>query len=219
MSARLRKFVDRSTALGLSPDADAAERFERFTVMIVEKGARLALVSKADLAPRALADKHFADARNGLLFANPPAKARVLDFGAGAGIVGVTWSLLRPDLEVTLLESRHKKAFFLRKVVEELPLAKATVVEGRGEECAPAGPFDLVVSRGIATDRKILRAQHDLLIPGGTLLLFKGPESGTAAVEFLVADGRFTALETSDVALPDEKARVFVRGEKKEAEA
>ena len=46
MSARLRKFAERSADLGLTPADDAAERLERFTAMILEKGARLALVSE-----------------------------------------------------------------------------------------------------------------------------------------------------------------------------
>ncbi|MFH1278574.1 MAG: RsmG family class I SAM-dependent methyltransferase [Candidatus Eisenbacteria bacterium] len=218
MSSRLRKFVERSATLGLTPCEDAADRLERFTVMILNKGVRLALVSKADLGPRSLADKHFADARSALLFAGPPPGARVLDFGAGAGVVGVTWSLLRPDLRVTLLESRHKKAHFLRTVVEGLPVENAVVLEGRGEDAAPPHSFDLVVSRGMATDRKILRAYHDLLAPEGSVFLFKGPESGSAAIELLASDGRFAAPETIEISLPHEKVRVFVKAVRAEPE-
>lgn len=215
MNPHVQKLVARARAEGLAPPDGAEARLDRFVECVLERGARLALVSRADLSYFALAEKHLADALDGLLFAAPPVDARVADFGAGAGVVGVTWALLRPDLFVTLLESRHRKARFLQSIVTELGLERVSVIEGRGEEAAPAAAFDLAVSRGVATDRKTIAAYAGLLAAGGALLLFKGPERARGAIDLVAADGRFRPSETREVSLRDDKVRVFVKAVKR----
>jgi 16S rRNA (guanine527-N7)-methyltransferase len=58
----------------------------------------------------------------------------VVDIGSGAGFPGLPLAIARPDLSVTLVEPRQKKAAFLRHCVRELPLGNATVFQGRIEE-------------------------------------------------------------------------------------
>lgn len=45
--------------------------------------------------------------------------AQVLDLGSGAGFPGAVLSILRPDLNVTLVESDERKTLFLRQVARE----------------------------------------------------------------------------------------------------
>jgi len=215
MSARIRRLVERARASGLEPAEDAAERLDRFAALVVERGERLALVSKADLSLRALADRHFADARTALLFAGPPRGARILDFGAGAGVIGVTWALLRPDLTVTFLESRHRKAVFLRRAVEALSLEGASVIEGRAEEETVEEGYDMVVSRGVATDWKTLRTIAGLLGPEGAMVFFKGPESAGPTRALLAGDDRFELVAEKEIALGDERRRIYIKGAQK----
>ena len=52
----------------------------------------------------------------------------LLDVGSGAGFPGIVLKIMKPELEVTLLEPIHKRCLFLLKVIQELKLTKINVV-------------------------------------------------------------------------------------------
>src|SRR5471032_302369 len=62
-----------------------------------------------------------------------PQGARVLDIGSGGGFPGVPLSIARPDISVTLLEPRSRRASFLRHVVRTVPISNAQVLAERVE--------------------------------------------------------------------------------------
>ena len=98
----------------------------------------------------------------------------LLDVGTGAGLPGIPLAIARPDLAVTLLDSSHKKATFLRQAKAELALPNVQVACERVEKWHPAAPFDIVVSRAFSELADfVLQAKH-LVAPGGTLLAMKG---------------------------------------------
>jgi len=75
---------------------------------------------------------------------------RLADVGSGAGFPGLPLKIMRPELEIFLIESNLKKATFLAEVIRELALVKTRVIVGRyedlGEELAP---LDFVCSRAL----------------------------------------------------------------------
>ena len=73
---------------------------------------------------------------------------RVIDIGSGAGFPGLPLAIARPDLRVTLLEPRKKRAAFLRHVLQRLPLRNAGVLEKRARALGDAG-FDLATVRAV----------------------------------------------------------------------
>ena len=98
----------------------------------------------------------------------------LLDVGSGAGFPGIPVAIARPDVQVTLLDSSHKKCAFLEQARTELGLANVTVFCGRVEQWRPARPFDVVASRAFAElPDFVAQAQH-LVAPGGRLLAMKG---------------------------------------------
>jgi 16S rRNA (guanine527-N7)-methyltransferase len=98
----------------------------------------------------------------------------LLDVGTGAGLPGIPLAIARPDLAVTLLDSSHKKAAFLRQAKAELALPNVAVACERVEKWHPAAHFDIVVSRAFSELADfVLQARH-LLAPGGTMLAMKG---------------------------------------------
>jgi 16S rRNA (guanine527-N7)-methyltransferase len=98
----------------------------------------------------------------------------LLDVGTGAGLPGIPLAIARPDLAVTLLDSSHKKAAFLRQAKAELALANVEVACERVENWRPQAPFDIVVSRAFAELADFVAQAGHLVAPGGVMLAMKG---------------------------------------------
>jgi len=99
---------------------------------------------------------------------------RLLDIGSGAGFPGIPVAVARPDIQVVLLDSNHKKAAFLRQAVTELQLKNATVVCERVEAWRAAEKFDCIISRAFAELAEFIALTKHLLAPGGVLAAMKG---------------------------------------------
>jgi 16S rRNA (guanine527-N7)-methyltransferase len=103
-----------------------------------------------------------------------PPGSRVVDIGTGGGFPGVPLALCRPDLSVTWLEPREKRAAFLRHLTRALPVENAVVRVGRAEDL-PASSFDFATSRAIRIET--LKAGR-FLQPRGGLLLWTTDSTG-----------------------------------------
>jgi 16S rRNA (guanine527-N7)-methyltransferase len=99
---------------------------------------------------------------------------RVLDVGSGAGLPGIPLALANPQLQITLLDSNHKKTAFLRQATAELALANVTVTSERVESWEPPKKFDCIVSRAFAELAEFVNLAKHLLAPGGYFAAMKG---------------------------------------------
>jgi 16S rRNA (guanine527-N7)-methyltransferase len=99
---------------------------------------------------------------------------RVLDAGSGAGFPGLPVALARPDLQVDLLDSNHKKCAFLRQAVAEAGARNAKVVCDRVEAYRPPSLYDCILSRALADLAEIVALTEHLLAPGGVIAAMKG---------------------------------------------
>jgi 16S rRNA (guanine527-N7)-methyltransferase len=79
----------------------------------------------------------------------PPSLRTLVDLGSGAGLPGLPIKIVSRELEITLVESRRRRAAFLSSAVRELKLERAHVVEGRIENLLGEleGRFEGVVMR------------------------------------------------------------------------
>ena len=95
----------------------------------------------------------------------------VVDVGSGFGAPGLPVAILRPDLEVKLVEPLQKRATFLRTVIGTLGLtARVEVLETRGEDVADARiRFDAAISRATLAPAAWL-ALGDRLAPDGEVV-------------------------------------------------
>ena len=98
----------------------------------------------------------------------------LIDVGSGAGFPGIPIAIARPDVQVTLLDSSHKKGTFLEQARTELGLVNVRVACERVEQFKPEGGFDVVVSRAFADLADFVAQAQHLVAPGGRMLAMKG---------------------------------------------
>ncbi|MDY7116143.1 16S rRNA (guanine(527)-N(7))-methyltransferase RsmG [Halomonas sp. SSL-5] len=97
----------------------------------------------------------------------------LLDVGAGPGFPGLVLAILKPELEVTLLDSNGKKVRFQRQAAMELGLANVTPVQARIE--AFDERYEQVISRAFASLGDFVSLTRECVAPGGQWLAMKGP--------------------------------------------
>jgi 16S rRNA (guanine(527)-N(7))-methyltransferase RsmG len=101
------------------------------------------------------------------------AETTVADIGSGAGFPGIPLKLWAPDITLTLIESNHKKAAFLREVARALTLTDINIQNARAETLAGAA-FDTVTLRAVERFEAILPTAASLVSPSGRLAFLIG---------------------------------------------
>lgn len=99
---------------------------------------------------------------------------RLLDVGSGAGLPGIPLAICRPDMQVTVLDSSHKKASFMRQAKAELGIKNLDVVCGRVEAFEPQEAFDTVISRAFSDLGEFMQLTRHLGKPNAQWLAMKG---------------------------------------------
>jgi len=198
----------------------APEQIEQFAIYLDELRAwnkRINLTAITD--PDEIVARHFLDSlRCALSWGEAPAS--LIDIGAGAGFPGLPLKILRPTLQLTLVESIAKKAAFLRHIVNVLDLSNATVLVDRaeviGQDPAQRERYDVVVARAVAELRVLAEYCLPLCRIGGRFLAPKGAQidAERAAAEPAIATlgGRIMAVEP--VELPGVESRSLIVIEK-----
>ena len=102
-----------------------------------------------------------------------PSGATVVDVGSGAGLPGIPLAILRPDLDIVLLEPALRRADFLTQALEELDLGeRVRLVRARAEEHKHT--YDVVTARAVAKLGQLIGWTSRLFLPDGVLLAMKG---------------------------------------------
>jgi len=105
---------------------------------------------------------------------------RVLDLGSGAGLPGIPLKIVLPDTEFFLVESRRRRANFLRQVVRQLRLHRIHVIHERLEDWSgPPVRMDVIVSRAVRPGPELVKHMRRCLAAHAALLTTVGPQHGT----------------------------------------
>jgi 16S rRNA (guanine527-N7)-methyltransferase len=134
---------------------------------------------------------------------------KVVDIGAGSGVPGLPMRIVDPEIELTLVEAKRKRASFLLAVGRELGLSSVKVIEGRAEALVQEDPtlaegFDVVVARAVGPASHLFPLAMPYLKPGGTVVLAGGPGAAKGP-----------GFEVVKVSVPGQRTiRIFLRGVK-----
>ena len=96
---------------------------------------------------------------------------RFLDVGSGAGFPGLVIASAI-NAQVTLVESRRKRATFLNEAIVEMGLRNVKVETARAESLDLSDGFDLITARAVGSTLEMIKLASTALHPGGVLMLY-----------------------------------------------
>ena len=105
-----------------------------------------------------------------------PESGNIIDVGSGGGLPGVVWAVVRPDLQVTLIDSINKKCEALQEIINLLGLTNINIICSRSEDFAGINreKFDLAGARALASAGITAELLSPLVKISGKIITFKG---------------------------------------------
>jgi 16S rRNA (guanine527-N7)-methyltransferase len=147
----------------------ALPRAQEFAGMLATRGVEHGLIGPHEV-PR-LWDRHLLNCAvvAELIDSRP---ATLVDIGSGAGLPGIVLAMLRPKLNVILLEPMERRCRFLTDCVAELGLTNASVLRARAQDAVLRA--DVAAARAVAPLDRLAELAVGLVRPGGMVLAIKG---------------------------------------------
>lgn len=154
----------------------------QFGDLLLEWNQKLNLTRITD--PQEVILKHFIDS---MILSKFIQGINFADLGTGAGFPGIPLKILRPELNVVLMDSLKKRLDFLDIVIETLDLKRIYTVHARAEDFGRdvhfRGYFDTVSSRAVARLPILLEYALPVLKVEGLFLAAKGLQADHELVE------------------------------------
>ena len=170
----LRKFaVSSIRELGLVIEEAQTEYFLQYLNHLIEWNKTVNLTSITD--PHEIISKHFVDSLLALATTNFSKNCSVLDVGSGGGFPGIPLKIMRPDINMILVEPVQKKCSFLNSVIGLLKLRDISTFNGTIEQYAKwpdRHTIDMAVIRALKYEH--IREHIQLLLPSkGQVILYR----------------------------------------------
>lgn len=148
-----------------------------FYELVVSWNEKINLTAITD--KKEFAYKHILDSV--LPYAHFEQNTKLIDIGAGAGFPSIPLKIMRPDLDITMLDSLNKRIQFLNLVIEKLNLQKIKAIHGRSEDVAKdfmfREKFDFGVARAVASLPTLLEYVLPFVKVGGQMLAYKSVQA------------------------------------------
>ncbi len=198
---------------GIKVDDTAKERLIKYADLLVEWNEKINLTAITD--PEGIVVKHFLDCALLLTAVKLPEKAKVVDVGTGAGFPGMVLKILRPDIEITLMDGLNKRLVFLDEVAKKLDLEVRTVhlrAEEAGKNPSYREKFDLATARAVSRQGVLYEYCLPLVKVGGIFCAMKGPSAAEELAEARKAAGILGGgkAEIKETTLTGEEKRCFI---------
>ncbi len=170
-SDRRSRIVRRAARVGLHPPADLVAQLDTYLELLARWNTRINLTALPvePLGDEAV-DRLVIEPLEAARHANGTDRVAV-DVGSGGGSPAIPLKLAAPHLHSVLVESKVRKAAFLREVVRTLALTDIEVANCRFE-AFESPPVDMVTLRAVRPDLRLVMGITSLLRPGGRLLWF-----------------------------------------------
>ena len=169
-------FIDGCAAIGVVPSAEQMATLQAYLTFMLATNEQFNLTAVRD--PSEAWMRHILDSLSLLPFIGQAES--LMDVGSGAGLPGLVVAIMRPEMDVTLVEATGKKAHFLAEAAAELELDadRFRVVQARSEDLCNDPEYretiDVVTARGVGALRALIEYTLPLIRWEGCLLAMKG---------------------------------------------
>ena len=137
--------------------------------LLLQQNRTLNLTAIID--PLEAVTKHLLDS---LSIAQEVSKGKVVDVGSGGGCPGIPLAIIRPESQFVLVESKNKKANFLKTTIQALKIKNIKVLCQRAENVNLTKKADAIVSRALGSLPYFISVAGHMLKKQGRLLAMKG---------------------------------------------
>lgn len=159
---------------GLQLSDEEVSAFDLYKNVLSEWNQKINLTAIED--DKDVITKHFIDSLSIVPFLKNVQE--LIDVGTGAGFPGLPVKIVRPELNVVLLDSLEKRIGFLNTVINELHMDKITAVHSRAEDAGKSPKyrekFDAATARAVASLPVLLEYCMPLIKTGGIFIAMKG---------------------------------------------
>ena len=170
-----KEIEEKSSKIDINLDNEICNKLYNYMNLLLEWNEKINLTAITD--EKEIILKHFIDSFTINKFINSGDK--MLDIGTGAGFPGLPIKIIRPEVDVFLMDSLNKRINFLNEVIESLQLKNIEAFHSRAEEMAKNNKFrekfDVVTSRAVAKLNIILEYMLPYTKINGKCLCMKGP--------------------------------------------
>ncbi|MFN2363189.1 MAG: 16S rRNA (guanine(527)-N(7))-methyltransferase RsmG [Halarsenatibacteraceae bacterium] len=166
------------TSMNLPKRQEVINNLYEYLILLYEENQKYNLIGPAE--PEEIITRHFYDSMAPLKSLNLGEHKNGLDLGTGAGLPGVVWKLIYPEVSFYFLDSRKKRVNFLKLVKNQLKLDKFYPLKERAERLGQQKDwreqFSFVSARAVASMDILIEYVLPLVEIGGYAYLFKGPD-------------------------------------------
>ena len=159
--------------MGLALPCAARDRLIAYVDLLIKWNVTYNLTAIRD--PAQMVSHHLLDSLSVARFLRP---GQILDVGSGGGLPGIPLAIYAaaglPALSITVLDSNHKKAAFLRQAKIDLKLDNLEVCGERVESWRPPRPFGQIISRAFSDLYEFFHLTREVATPDCQWLAMKG---------------------------------------------
>ncbi|UUX33088.1 16S rRNA (guanine(527)-N(7))-methyltransferase RsmG [Fundicoccus culcitae] len=180
------EFIQALAEQGIELTEQQLTQFEDYYRLLVEWNQKINLTAITDKEEVYL--KHFYDSLM-MLWLNPldNYQIKLCDVGSGAGFPSIPLKIVKPELDVTIIDSLNKRINFLNLLVAELGLTGVQAIHARAEEAGQdplyRAQFDVTTARAVAPLNVLCEFCLPLTKKGGYFLAMKGQKANQEVAE------------------------------------
>lgn len=171
-----KEILEKMSKLSIELTEKQVEMFYDYMNLLLEWNEKINLTAITEFHEIIL--KHFVDSVTISRFVSHGKS--LIDIGTGAGFPGIPLKILRPDLEIVLMDSLQKRINFLDEVILKLKLEKIKTIHARAEELGKdkkyREKFDVATSRAVANMSVLLEYLVPFVKKQGKVICMKGSD-------------------------------------------
>jgi 16S rRNA (guanine527-N7)-methyltransferase len=176
-ATEFRKRLERRAQKGgTSVPRDLSDRLWGYFELLMRWNQKINLTSLGQ--PDAAIDRLLLEPLMAVRYIQVPAPM-MLDVGSGSGSPAIPLKLALAGSALVMVESKVRKAAFLREAVRHLGLSETRVETARFEELLSRPDLhesrDIITVRAVRIETRVLTTLQAFLRPQGQILLFRGP--------------------------------------------